>query len=276
MAGLLLMLAGGVLAVCAVGGLVLTHPVRPTTWRRGGAARRLVAARHELVAALGASTAAVVVLLAGVAATVIVCWPLGRLAGGLERSVDLPVFRWGARHHYHGWIRVNELLTLMGNRPQVKAVCLVSAVVLALLWRRRGWWVPPVVIASAFGFEKYGQKLLALVVHRGHPPTTRGTYPSGGVARLVAIYGVILFLVLFTYPGVGRRWRVALWTMFGIAAFVEGYTRIYLLKHWFTDVVGGWVYGSLLLATLIAAASTLVQRNREEGPTAGSAWRGRR
>jgi len=50
----------------------------------------------------------------------------------------------------------------------------------------------------------------------------------------------------------------------GLAAFVEGYTRIYLLKHWFTDVVGGWVYGSLLLLALPAAVGAF---RRGGGPS---------
>jgi membrane-associated phospholipid phosphatase len=29
------------------------------------------------------------------------------------------------------------------------------------------------------------------------------------------------------------------------------------LQHWFTDVVGGWVVGALLLATFVLTASTL-------------------
>lgn len=272
---LLMLLAAGVFAVCAVGAILGRLPAgRLAPGRLGRAAERSLPARDGLVDALGAPTASAVVLLTGIAATVALCWPLGVAAHRLERSVDVPIFDWTTRNQHHGWTQINKVLTLMGNRPEVKVVCLVSAVILALLWRRRGWWLPPVAIAVAFGTEKYGQKLLGLVVHRGHPPTTRGTYPSGGVARLVAIYGVILFLVLLTYPAIGRRWRSAAWTAFGVAAFVEGYTRIYLLKHWFTDVVGGWIYGSLLLFALISATATLNRRPAGSRSAIGSGGSG--
>ncbi len=262
MTELLLLLAAGILTVCGVGAILGRRPAGRLSAGRGPlgrAAQRWTRARDGLVGALGAPVAAAVVLLAGVAATVAVCWPLGIVAHRLENRVDVPLFAWTSGRQHHGWTQINQVVTLMGNRPEVKVVCVVSAVVLTILWRRREWWLPPVAIAAAFGIEKYGQTLLGLVVHRGHPPTTHGTYPSGGVARLLAIYGVILFLVLLTYPAIGRRWRLIVWTAFGVAAFVEGYTRIYLLKHWFTDVVGGWIYGSLLLFALVAATETLAR-----------------
>ncbi|MDQ1655188.1 MAG: superfamily, partial [Cryptosporangiaceae bacterium] len=46
------------------------------------------------------------------------------------------------------------------------------------------------------------------------------------------------------------RWRTAAWAVVALAAGVEGYTRIYLLKHWATDAVGGWLFGGLVLAAV--------------------------
>jgi len=243
---------------------------RPRIWTASRpvdiAVQRLQAAGSAIVGPLGRPAAAAAVLLAGVSATVAICWPLGRLARRFEPQIDVPLFRFAQGRHTHVWDRINDGLTLMGNRPEIKAVCLVSAVALAVLWRRRGWWIPPVVIGVAFFAEKFGQTVLAKVVDRGHPPTTLGTYPSGGCARLIAIYGAILFLVLLTLPRATRAARFAIWTLLSLAAFVEGYTRIYLLKHWFTDVIGGWIYGALLLSVLVAATATLVGKRGEPVP----------
>jgi membrane-associated phospholipid phosphatase len=149
----------------------------------------------------------------------------------------------------------------MGNRGVIKIIGLAAAVVFGVLWARRGWWIPPIVMAAALGFEKFGQSALAKVVAR--PPVPRpafGTYPSGGCARLVVTYGIVFYLVLLTWPAIGRRWRVAGFTAVAILAWVEGYTRIYLIKHWGLDVVGGWLFGTLMLLALIAAASCFKPR----------------
>jgi membrane-associated phospholipid phosphatase len=116
-----------------------------------------------------------------------------------------------------------------------------------------------VLILSVLLVEKYQQSMLATIVDRGHPPTTLGTYPSGGCARLISIYGVILFLVL-ELTRAGRRTRTLTWTLLWTAAFIEGYSRWYLNKHWVTDVLGGWFYGGLLLAVAVFAGRALVGR----------------
>jgi membrane-associated phospholipid phosphatase len=34
---------------------------------------------------------------------------------------------------------------------------------------------------------------------------------------------------------------------------LEAFTRFYLLQHWPTDLVGGWIFGELLLLVILAA-----------------------
>ena len=46
----------------------------------------------------------------------------------------------------------------------------------------------------------------------------------------------------------------------GVAAAMEGFSRIYLLKHWSSDVVGGWVFGVLLLGVIAAATGPAHKR----------------
>jgi membrane-associated phospholipid phosphatase len=178
----------------------------------------------------------------------VVCWPLGVLLARLESTVDVPTLRWVADHRNDRWVEINQWLTLMGERAPLKLVCLIAAAVLAVLWRRL-WWIPVAALAVQFGLEQYSQEILALVVHRGHPPTGIGTYPSGGCARVIMTFGTIILLVTLRWT-VATRWRIVGITSVAVAAGIEGYTRIYLLKHWLTDVVGGWVFGSLLLLAL--------------------------
>lgn len=258
----------GVLLVGAVGAALTARTPR-LRQQRHGAPSPLVATwrrmRDHLVADIGRIPAALLVGAAGAGITFAVGWPLGGLAHLLQAHVDVPVLHWFQAHLHSGaWTSAQAVLTKMGNRPEIKLTAVVSAVVFAVLWRRR-WWVPVVMIGAAFVVEKYLQSGLGKVVHRGHPPTSYGTYPSGGCARLMSMYGTVLYFAIRTWRP--SLWvRGALWTLLAEAAWLEGYARTYRLEHWVTDVVSGWIVGSLLLLTFLATASTLAAPTGEPEP----------
>lgn len=248
------------LAGTVVVGAVVLAPVlvsAGSAWGSPGSPpARLRSAQEHLVTDLGRVGAAVAVYSAVLGLTAAITWALGTLTPHVERAIDLPVFQ-SARTGKVGWLtQLNDVLTLMGNRPEIKVVAVVAAVVLAV-WYRRRWWVPVLAIAASFVIEFYLQAALAVVVDRGHPPTTLGTWPSGGCARLVSMYGLIIWLYLRDRVRGGRRSAALLWGALVMAAWLEGFSRTYLLKHWFTDVLGGWIFGALLLVASIAAISTL-------------------
>lgn len=229
-------------------------------------ANRLRVASDHLIGDLGRVGASVVVYAAGLAVTGAVCWLLGKLAGALQGAVDWPVFR-SAQAGHVGWlVRINDVLTLMGNRAEIKTVAIAAGVLLAV-WYKRRWWVPVVALFVVFSVEHYLQQFLGLTVHRGHPPTTLGTWPSGGCARLVSVYGLIIWLYLRNRLHGGRRSAAVLGGLLVVAAWLEGFSRVFLLKHWTTDSVGGWIFGALLLGATVAALAALDPiRRRAVGP----------
>lgn len=275
MSGTILSWLVGVLVVAVGGGLLTVRVARRPRQPTGALLQRAQRVRGHLVTDLGPGGAALAVGAAATALTFAVGWPLGRLAHAVQSAVDVPVFDWFRdRSRTDTFSSAQDLLTQMGNRPEIKVIAVIAAIVLAVSWRRR-WWVPVVVLLAAFFVEKYVQTGLARVVLRGHPPTTHGTYPSGGCARLISMYGTILFLAL-------RTWRPApwlrgvLWTLLAEAAWMEGFARTYRLEHWFTDVVGGWIIGALLLGVFVATAATLAHRpasltTTQDGPPAEDA-----
>jgi membrane-associated phospholipid phosphatase len=248
----------GLLIVAAIGALVYATSPTKAAWCQN-VFGRLGRVRDTSVTELGRYGGAVAVLLSTAAAAVIICWPFGRFARRYKPNIDAPFLRFTKKHvSAHGeWHHINETLTHLGDRGVIKIIGLVAIVVFGVLWAKRGFWIPPLIIVAALGFEKFGQSALAKVVARPAVPQLPdlGTYPSGGCARLIVTYGIIFYLVLLTWPSIGRRWRIAGFTAVGILAWVEGYTRIYLIKHWGLDVVGGWLFGTLLLLAMIATAS---------------------
>lgn len=218
---------------------------------------RLRTAREQMDRTLGPAGSCVLFYGAGTFVVTVICLPLGEVWQRLEKPHDVPVFELVQRTVEPGvWTDAMEVITQSGNVWPTRYVGLAGAIVLMLLARRRRW-VPPVLIGATILVEKYQQAALGALVDRGHPPTTLGTYPSGGCARLISIYGAIVFLLL-AYTRAGRTARACTWSLLAALAFVEGYTRIYLSKHWITDVYGGWIYGYLLLAVVIFAGRSLL------------------
>jgi len=229
----------------------------PSWYVRAGS--RVRSAVDGCVSSVGRVATSAVVILAGFAATILSCYALGKGAHALENVLDWPVFAWfRARQLPGAWTDAWTILTQMGNRSRTQPLTLAAALVLAVLWARTGrrWLVPLLLLPIGYLFEKYGQMFLKLAVHRGHPPTTLGTWPSGGCARLVVVFGLVIYLAL-RWKGASRRTWLGSWTVLALLAAIEAYSRTYLLKHWVTDVLGGLVYGSMVLAVMVATVAVL-------------------
>jgi len=214
---------------------------------------------------LGRVPTAVIVYLIGAAAIVVVGWPLGLLAHALQGSVDEPVFRWFEARRVGWWSDVWLKLTNIGSPAITQEVTVVAAIVFAIVWarQRRAWWFPLIAVPLGYCLEKYTQILLQTVVHRGHPPTTHGTYPSGGCGRVLVVYGMVIFLAIaWLWPHSRRMW-VAGWGLVACLVSIQAYARIYNLEHWLTDVIGGIVFGAMLLLVMTSCLRIL---NRSSSP----------
>jgi hypothetical protein len=232
----------------------------------GRQVRRLVDATSDRFTPFGA---AVILGAACTSAASVLAYLLGLITRHTG-AFDLAVFRWtsvrleeagqgqAAGSLYPTWSRAAQLMTDPGNKHQIWVVTTICAVALAIAYRRR-FWVPVLVLFAAIVSQHYLQIWIADAVDRGHPPTTLGTYPSGGVARIIAIYGLVAFLALIRFTP-GRRLAVTAWTVVALLAAQESYSRWFLEKHWLTDIVGGVIFGLVLLAAYCIATLALEAR----------------
>jgi membrane-associated phospholipid phosphatase len=254
---LLYLIAAFAVVVPAVAGPLLAYKVGPRLVR-GRLAVRTRDAVAALVVTLGRPVTSLVFVLFWGGLTVAIFWPVGLLAHSLENAVDWPVLLWVTDRRNPTFEEINSGYTLIGDRDPLKPVVVASAVVFALLWRRR-FWIPLLAILAAFPLEQYVQAIVSGMVDRGHPPTGLGSYPSGGVARVVMTFGAIALFIALTWK-LSRRWHVALGTIVLVMASYEGYSRIYAQKHWITDVVSGLAFGPALYLGYALAVVILAGR----------------
>jgi PAP2 superfamily len=93
-------------------------------------------------------------------------------------------------------------------------------------------------------------------------------YPSGHVSNAVVLYGLVAWLV-------GRRWRTLAITVAVFLSVTVGVSTVYLRTHWFSDVLGGWLAGALVLLSL-PTVLPYAERWTDRVLVAVRAWYGRR
>ena len=214
-----------------------------------------------------------VVAVVGAAVIYGVMCALGTIVVHAGPAIDKPIFSWTLAHRVPGWAHIMARLTKIGNVWTTWGACAAAAVCLAVTCRKYRW-MPPIVFGTAIVVDHYLKLAIGHTFHRIGPPTSpHGSFPSGGVERIVLFYGLIAYLLWREFSG---KRHVAVWTGTAVAAlaFSEAYSRGYLTLHWFTDIVSGLFYGALLLALFIVAIRLVAgpaEAHAEPGPVPLSA-----
>lgn len=158
-----------------------------------------------------------------------------------------------------------KTVTWLGWYP-VAAVATLAAVAGLLLLRR-------LTDAALVGFcstSALGSHLLKYLIGRPRPdyaiiesvPQNMG-FPSGHAAFALMLGGALMYLAW--QHGESRRVRWVLCAGLALLILAVGISRIYLGVHWPSDVLGGYLYGALMLALLVRLRDFIVERRRR-GP----------
>ena len=171
------------------------------------------------------------------------------------------------------WVRELDAPGLGGfmevvSWPGDYTVATVSYVVLLLLALRWGGWPWAVYVAAAGLLDISNEGVKALVGRpRPNPlePGEAGSFPSGHTVHAVLFLGVVWSVLAPRLPE--RRHRQALAGLFVVGVLLTALSRIYLGRHWPSDVLGGLLVGSIALWALWKAASHTILAGR---PSTGS------
>ncbi|MEU1405933.1 phosphatase PAP2 family protein [Streptomyces sp. NPDC005728] len=175
--------------------------------------------------------------------------PLTALDGDVARTTH----RWAVREH--GLTHAFRILTDWAWDPLTMRL-LCAAAALWLVWRRAAWWTA-LWLAVTVALATIVQQSVKSAVGRPRPiwpdPVDSAHYaafPSGHAMTATVVCGLLLRL-LHRF-GAGRAlWRTAV-SVAAVSVAGVGLTRVWLGVHWLSDVVGGWVFGALVVAVAVA------------------------
>jgi membrane-associated phospholipid phosphatase len=256
------------LAILVFGGLLAAGRT-PAVVDEGHRRRRPAGLTARLEPAFGRISGCILVLAAGTGLSIALVWPVGYWARNFNAN-DHKVYNWVFPRAEKPWLHsAMRVLTEMSNNRQTQVVAALFMVALTIVWffHRRGLVVlaPAVLILAAYEIEHQLQHTLKLLAHRTGPvPDGLGAFPSGGCARIISVYGLIIFLLLRRFGKTRSKTAILAWTVLAAATYTEAYSRLYLGKHWISDIVGGLVLGIILLFVFIAAAQMLDRPDRAD------------
>lgn len=147
----------------------------------------------------------------------------------------------------HDWLETAYIgLTIFGEYP---SMVLWAALITATLLLQRnayaaGLWLGFVLLAQALmemGKRGFGIVRPQLVAE----PPGSFAYPSGHTAMSLVFVGLLVSLAL---PAINARRHQLILSCAGVLIVLMASSRLYLGVHWFSDIVGGWLMGGMVLA----------------------------
>lgn len=142
--------------------------------------------------------------------------------------------------------------------------CLVVTLVGVLCWVIRQPYILIGLLVSTLGSSIFTQ-ISKLLFHRVRPEDfllfeSSYSFPSGHATIAIALYGFIAYLAIRFSQNFIRQVRIFLTTLF--LAGLLGLSRIVLNEHYLSDVLGGFLVGTLWLIVAISLTERLTAHGK--------------
>lgn len=175
---------------------------------------------------------------------------------------DVFLIEWMQDHQNSALTDAMEAVSLVGKSEIMLTLAAVLAgSMIALRRYREGYTATGALIFMLF------LPLLKLMIDRPRPPVELvgivdhpgdPGFPSGHTFHSIIIFGYLIFLAAVF---IRKRWlRISAQMLLGLIIVAISISRVYLGKHWPSDVLGSYVIGGFFLILLIWAY------NRKELP----------
>jgi len=164
---------------------------------------------------------------------------------------DIPVGSWLIAHATPWTNRLFSRITDLGSYKVVRFCTVLLSLVLFLL----GDWRRALIAIALFGGSMLVMHFLKGIVPRERPNFPQNnlygldpSYPSGHTMLATAVYGLIAAVIFVYGRGTPLSW-IGAFVFIGLVILI-GFSRIYLGFHFLTDVIGGWIAGSILFVVV--------------------------
>jgi membrane-associated phospholipid phosphatase len=147
---------------------------------------------------------------------------------------------------------ISKLLSVIGSAGFTSIVALLISLA---MWRtqRRSEALMTIGISM---MSLLARRTLQQIIHRPRPceplvhvskKKKKPSFPSGHVTASTTVWGWLIVLALLLLPG-NRFRKGALTILPGLTILLSGPSRIYLGEHWASDVLGGYLLGSMWIS----------------------------
>jgi undecaprenyl-diphosphatase len=153
-------------------------------------------------------------------------------------------------------------LTRAGTFPVYATLCVLTLVAGML---RRGWFPSTLAIVGAFLCSWISSDLFKEFFRRARPEAWYGlhetsfAYASGHATLSLVFYGLWGYLLWRTLPP--APWRSAAIAALAVWVLAIGWSRLALAAHYPTDVLGGYLLGSVGLLAGMSVIDRLTSRD---------------
>ncbi|MEU6525222.1 phosphatase PAP2 family protein [Streptomyces sp. NPDC046924] len=175
---------------------------------------------------------------------------------GTPLFVDSDLLSWSVGHRPDVAVTLARALTATGAGVVPFALAALAGIIAGRTLRQRALAVA-ICLACLWAGQALRYTVMALVA-RPRPPqadwathASAWAFPSGHTTTAALTAGLLIIAVRVRGP----RGRTPLTLVIGGWGALVGLTRVYLGVHWFTDVVGGWLFALGWLGVCLCAVA---------------------